>query len=300
MTPLSLRRMQTFMVVADMGSFRAASERLHLSPSAVSAHISQLEEEVGVALLNRTTRSVSLTDAGQTLLARFTDVFSNLEETLRSLREENELRRGSISIASSPAMLGNRLPKILARFRAKYPNISVFMQEDFAQVIYEWIARGEMDFAIGPRIHGLSALDFQVLVTNPYVVVASSEMFQTHSDEIRFSEAIQFPQITLPVEAASRQTLNVLFAQHGANLADHYSVKQLQTMFSMVESGLGVAITSVFSLPAIKSRGIRILRMIEPSLEQEVCLVTARGKRLSQPSVACIELIRQEIASISG
>lgn len=291
MLTLNLRRIQTFVAIAELGSFRAAGEKLHRSPSAVSAHVSQLEQELGVPLLNRTTRRVSLTDAGQTLLTRCKSLFADLDSAVRELREESEVRRGRVSIGSSPAMLGSLLPPILSVFRARYPGVLLRLKEDFARNVYETLAKGETDFAIGPRIEGLGDLEFRSLVTNPYMVVVPAASPLAAGDSVTLAQAMAHPQVVLPPETGSRQTIEILFAQRGAAFSTQYDVKQLQTMFAMVEAGLGVAITPLLSVPPARNRRYRILRLREPTVEQEICLVTSRGKRLSPPAVKCGELI---------
>ena len=225
------------------------------------------------------------------MLTRCKTLFADLDSAVRELQEESQVRRGRVSIGSSLAMLGSLLPPILAGFQARYPGVLLTLKEDFAHDVYEKLAKGETDFAIGPRIQGLGDLDFQSLVTNPFMVVVSAACALAAGDSVTLTQAMEYPQVALPPETVSRQTIELLFAQRGAAFSTRYDVKQLQTMFAMVEAGLGVAITPLLSVPPAKYRRYKALRLREPSVEQEICLVTARGKRLSAPAIKCSELI---------
>jgi DNA-binding transcriptional LysR family regulator len=291
MITLSLRRIQTFAAVAEYGSFRMAGEQLHRSPSAVSAHIIQLEQELGVPLFNRTTRKVSLTDSGQALLLRCKIVLADLDTAVHELREESQIRRGRVSIGSTPAMLGTRLPPILAMYRRRYPGVLVTLKEDFAKNVYAHLATGETDFAIGPRINGFRDFDFTPIIDNPFVVVMPVTMTVPRNNCVKLKDVMAYPQITLPLETASRQVVEMLFMQHGMAFSTDYEVKQLQSLFALVAAGLGVAIMPNLGVPPSKGKKFRTARLIEPSANQEICIVTARGKRLSAPAQACKELI---------
>src|SRR3954467_6769951 len=101
---MDLRRIESFMAVAELGSFSGASARLHRSPAAVSTHVQQLEAELRVSLFERTTRRVSVTPEGRLLLARCRTVMAELDHISRELGEHSDLRRGHVSIGTVPSI----------------------------------------------------------------------------------------------------------------------------------------------------------------------------------------------------
>lgn len=291
MITLNLKRIQTFVAIAELGSFRLAGEHLHRSPSAVSAHIAQLEAELKVPLFNRTTRRVSLTDGGQMLLSRCKTVMSDLDATVRELREESQLRRGRVAIGSSPAMLCAKLPAILAEYERLYPGVLLTLKEHFAKDGYARLVAGETDFAIGPRIQGFGDLQFEPIITNPFVVVIPRKLPSPRGGRMTLQQAMAHPQISLPIETSIRQMIEQMFREAGTPFTTRYDVRQLQTMFTMVEAGLGIAIMPALSVPPPRDRAFKIARLVEPEAEQEICCVTVRGKRLSGPAETLRALI---------
>lgn len=121
---MDLNRASTFVRVVETGGFTRAAEALKLPPSSISRSVARLEEELGVALLERTTRKVSLTDAGRAF-------FERAREALAGLAQANELAldaareaHGTVRMAVPPE-LGPRLGEVLAAFLAQHPRIRV-------------------------------------------------------------------------------------------------------------------------------------------------------------------------------
>src|SRR5436853_4592245 len=120
----ALSDLNTFLLVAEHLSFRAAAERLELTAPAVSHSIRQLEERLGVRLLNRTTRSVALTQAGLRLLDRLRPAFDQISGALEELNEERNRPVGRLRIWISPAATIAILP-VWQRYLSIYPEVEL-------------------------------------------------------------------------------------------------------------------------------------------------------------------------------
>lgn len=120
-----LKRLETFLLVADSGSFSVAAERSRQSKGSVSKQIKQLEEDLGVRLLQRTTRRVSLTDTGRAYLQRSREALSLLEEAEREAGQETAQARGRLRV-NAPMSFGVRhLAPLLGDYRAAHPDVEV-------------------------------------------------------------------------------------------------------------------------------------------------------------------------------
>jgi DNA-binding transcriptional LysR family regulator len=236
---------------------------------------------------------VSLTEAGQRLLVRCNSVLADLDSAVREINEENQLRRGRVSIAATPAILGSRLPAILATFQRRYPGVLLALKEDFAQDVYAELASGQIDFAIGPRLEGFGDVSFTSLVRSPFVVVVPKKMATRSSIALR--DAMKYPQIALPAVTNTRQTVEKMFLRQGSSYVPKWEAKQLQTLFALVEAGFGVAIIPSLAVPTSRGRSYRTVSLVDPSVTQEICLVMARGKRLSAPARTCCDLVVAEL-----
>src|SRR6202043_484859 len=119
----ALPDLNTFFLVAEHLSFRAAAERLELSAPAVSHSIRQLEARLGVRLLNRTTRSVALTNAGVRLLERLRPAFDQISGALEELNEERQRPTGRLRIWAAPMGATVVVMPIWQRYLSTYPEV---------------------------------------------------------------------------------------------------------------------------------------------------------------------------------
>jgi DNA-binding transcriptional LysR family regulator len=158
----TLSDLTTFMAVADSLSFRGAGQRLGVTPSALSHSMKQLEERVGTRLVNRTTRSVSLTDAGQRLLERLRPAFDQIGNAMQDLDEARGRPVGRVRIYVSSTAAAVMAP-VWTRFLSTYPDVNLEVEVGEAPI--DIVARG-FDAGIGQR--ELSAIDMiAVRVTDP-------------------------------------------------------------------------------------------------------------------------------------
>jgi DNA-binding transcriptional LysR family regulator len=141
---MDLRRLRYFQAVAEQLSFSKAAQRLRVAQPALSRAVKELEEEMGVLLLWRTRRSVSLTPAGTVLLHETGLHLQNVDETIRRVRrtaagEEGELRLGYIG-PPTHKFLG----RILKEYRRRYPRVSVMLEERTPERVWEMVAAGRL------------------------------------------------------------------------------------------------------------------------------------------------------------
>lgn len=300
MINLNTRCIQAFLAVADCGSFRRAAEILNRSQSAVSAQIQQMEEEFAISLLNRTTRSVSLTDAGRRLAIRCRGIVADLDAVAQELREEVQIRRGRVTIGCAPSISTNRLPPIIAEFQSRYPGIAVSVKEDFAREMYESLRNGEADFALGPRLDGLNDFAFEHILDDPLVAVLPLDFPLKRRRDVRFEDIMHLPQLSMPKATATRRVVDGLFHDRGAAHNPRFEVTQQQTLFTMVEAGLGMTIMPLISVPQGRQRRFQVARLTRPTINRDVSLITQRGARLSPPAVTCVELVTNRLRARDG
>jgi DNA-binding transcriptional LysR family regulator len=143
-----LADLNTFLVVAERLSFRAAAAQLGVTPSALSHSIRELEERLCVRLLHRTTRSVSLTDAGLRLLNRLRPAIEQVSAALEDLNETRERPFGNLRIHASPVAAAAVIAPMWQRFLATYPDVDIDLSVDVEAVD---LAASGFDVGIGPK-----------------------------------------------------------------------------------------------------------------------------------------------------
>jgi DNA-binding transcriptional LysR family regulator len=145
---LDPRRLRVLREVATRGSFAAAAEALSFTQSAVSQQVATLEREAGTRLVERGVRPVRLTDAGRALLAHAEAVLARLDEAEQELGEIARLRRGRLRLASFPTAIATLVPRAVALFNQRHPDVDLTVIDDHGQGLIPRLARWELDLAL--------------------------------------------------------------------------------------------------------------------------------------------------------
>jgi DNA-binding transcriptional LysR family regulator len=145
---LDPRRLRVLREVAARGSFSAAATALAFTQSAVSQQVAALERETGTRLVERGVRPVRLTDAGRALMAHTEAVLARLDEAEQELGELAGLRRGRLRLASFPTAIATLVPRAVAEFRRRHPDVDLTVVDDHHQGVLRRLARWELDLAL--------------------------------------------------------------------------------------------------------------------------------------------------------
>jgi DNA-binding transcriptional LysR family regulator len=192
-----LTALNVFRHVVELGSFAAASRQLRLSPAAISTNIGQLETQLGVRLLNRTTRRVSLTEAGSLYYDQITRVLDDLNTADNSLGPLQQVPKGVLRISAPTTLtLMTPLSRVMPKFLDRYPDLSVDLRMDDRRVN---IVEEGFDLAIR-AVDNLedSSLVARRLMTTPHVVCGAPSYFNRFGTpqepaDLRSHNCVQFP-----------------------------------------------------------------------------------------------------------
>ncbi|MDF2628643.1 MAG: ywbI [Symbiobacteriaceae bacterium] len=145
---MDVRPLLYFVTVARLKSFTRAGEHLHVSQPTISKLIRNLEDELGVTLLERSTKQVRLTDAGAALMAQAEQILGALESLTENLSDVMHLRKGTVRIGLPPMAGAHFFPEVLANFHAQYPEVNLRLVEDGAKKIEEAVSDGSLDLGV--------------------------------------------------------------------------------------------------------------------------------------------------------
>ena len=288
---VNLKLLRTFFLVNKHASFRLAAEKSFRSPSAISAQIRQLEEQLGVALFHRTTRSVRLTDEGQQLMEFTLRANREIEEGLRKIRESADIRRGRVALSCSPTIAETRLAVVLAAFEKEYPGIEVYVREITSAALFESVRKREVDFGIGPRID-TEEFEFETILEDPLYALVPRKYAVATRETITLAALTKMPLLVLNSATALRSMIEATMLERHLSFTTKYEFTQAQTLISMAEAGLGAAILPRVALPARMSASVRTLRITHPPMVRQVAVITSRGQHLSPAAARLVDLLR--------
>ena len=239
---IEFRHLRCFLAVAESLSFHRAATRLDLSQQQVSQTVLSLELIVGARLFDRTTRTVALTEAGATLLARTQELFDDLDRAITETQLSACGRTGRLILGIAGGTAERRLPRVFSDFRKQFPGIylDIRLQSSGAQL--EALARGEIDagFAISPLPRNGLCLDTLCRAGFVLQVPASLDTkMRRHLSDYRDEPFIALATSVSPGYAARCQ---LLFEEAGFTPRIVQHADNRQTIMTLVSAGVGVSV----------------------------------------------------------
>jgi len=273
--------LRTFLAVADLGSFRAASEALHLSQSALSRRIDKLEAALGVQLLLRTTRKVELTTIGRGFVPRARNVLNELENALVGIQEVSERLSGLVTIACVPSAVAYFLPGVVRTFHERYPRISIRIIDESSSQVLTAVARGEADFGLTYIGVNDADIDFTPLLEEPFVVAVRRDHPVAQQKTVDWADLSAYEYISLAQGSGNRFLIDQALAHGGVRPRHFCEVQHVPALVSMVEAGLGVGVVPRLAMPGAEHASLVSLRLCNPQVTRSIGLIHRRTKALN-------------------
>ncbi|WP_130830954.1 LysR family transcriptional regulator [[Erwinia] mediterraneensis] len=289
----TLRQLRTFVAVAKQGGFSQAGQAIGLSQSAVSHSIKELEAEMGIRLLDRTTREVILTEAGQQLASRMERLLEELNTTLLDIRTWGEQRSGTVRIAASQTISAHLMPQCLAASQQSYPEIKVILHDRVQQWVLQSVRNGEVDFGIviGP----LAEADFdgQPILDEPFLLLCRNDDALTSTARPQWSMLAGRTLVLQDYASGSRLLIDAALRQQGIEVDVAQAVGHPATLFPMVEAGIGISILPALALPLPAGRPLTVRRLY-PEIERSLVLIKRKTRSLAPAAEAIWQQVRQQ------
>jgi DNA-binding transcriptional LysR family regulator len=275
-----LWHLRYFMALAERLHFGRAAEALHISQPPLSRAIRSLEARLGVTLFARTRRRVELTPEGTRLLEDTRRLLSQLEHSVQGLRamasgEEGRLRIGFVSLADYGV-----LPGLLKAYKAARPRVPLALREMLSPDQAVALAAGELDFGLLlPPVAGADGLDHLVVQRERFVTaLPAHHRLARGRGRLPISQLAGEPLVMVPRDIAPGlyDIVAGLAAHAGISLNVAQEAIQMQTVVSLVSSGLGAAIVPA-SVANLGRRGVAYREIADPHPRLDVWLAWRRG-----------------------
>ncbi|MEE1887379.1 LysR family transcriptional regulator [Pseudomonas carassii] len=288
---MNVKQLRAFVTVAKYQSFAQAGEHLHVSQPALSLTIKALEDNLGGALLTRTTRSVSLTPEGEVLLPLARRLLADWDDTEEMLRQRFTLQLGRVSVAAMPAFAGNLLPQSLKVFRQRYPKVNVTVHDVINEQVLELVRHRRVELGIGFEPENSEALRFHPLYLDRFVAVVPADSPLARQPQVRWPQLLAEDFIALQRPSAVRLLLEQHLAANHGKLAVAFESHQLSTIGRMVASGLGVSAVPALCIGQMQELGARCVPLVEPTVERRIGVIALSDHKLSRAAEALLDVL---------
>ena len=275
--------MRYFVAVAEMENVsRAAMQRLHVSQPSLSRQIRDLEDEMGVRLLERTAKSVKLTDAGRAFLDEARAILKQTDDAVGKVRAIAGKAETELHVGDWPLATGRVMPALLRAYQKAMPNVKVKVHDWAVEKNIAGVRDGRLQLAIilpPLKASGLEELRFEPLFTGSVRLAVSCDHPFATKRSVALGDAAREPFVGLTREDYPRyfEYLNAIFA----GVTDKPRVVEEHDgwsgVFSAVSAGTGVALSSEAFNYAFNDR-IKLLRLTPEPKRVTIGIITRRGK----------------------
>jgi DNA-binding transcriptional LysR family regulator len=285
--------LQAFLAVLDCGSFHRAAGQLHMSQPSVSRRIKALEDSLGVALLERTTRRVKPTSIGRALDPMLRRLVCEFENCVFSLGDFGARHPGEVTIASIATAASCFLPRALKRFTATHPDIRFRVMDLSAEEGLECVARGEAEFGVNFLGASRSDLKFTPLIDDSFVVACRADHPFASRKFINWSD-LSGESLIISQRIGNRALIDQALARSNLRLNWSFEVVHLSTSFGMVEAGLGMSIVPRLARPLTGDRSIAVVSLCGPVVQRTVGIVERRTGQFSRAAAVFRRMLVEE------
>jgi DNA-binding transcriptional LysR family regulator len=284
---VSLRQLRYFAAAAEAGQFSLAAANEHISQSAITAAVGQLELTLGVSLFERLPHGVRLTLEGYRFFERAQSILNAVQDAVSEPLTHTASLSGTVRIGASYTVLGYYLPGLLARFRRSYPNIVFDLRDLDRPAIEQAVAAGELD--LGLIILSNSSpdlgLDKTVLLRSRRHIWLSADHPLMQQEHIRLKDIERFPYILLTVDEGEASAGRYWEAA-GVVPDVAFRTGSMEALRDLVAHGFGVTILAemVFRSWSLEGRRLEMRPLLDPPPELELGLIWNRDS-LDVPAV---------------
>lgn len=284
-----------FVAVAERLNFRAASEALFISPSALSRRIDRLEEALGLRLFERTTRRVALTEDGRHFLAHASDALASLQNAISDVSERAVRRTGVVTIACIPSVANHLLPTVLSTFASHHPHTRLRMLDQSAPLVLQAVSEGTADFGINFLGAQDPTIDFTAVVNERYVLAVPAGHRLARQRAVGWEELVDERFVSLASGSGNRMLLDNAMAQAKARPVAHVEANHVEGAMALVRTGLGVSAIPGLALAGTSSKDLVGIPLVRPAVSRTLGLIARKGHQLAPQPAELARLLMQSL-----
>ncbi|OJX79478.1 LysR family transcriptional regulator [Magnetospirillum sp. 64-120] len=278
---MNLHHLRVFHAAAEAGGITAGAGRLNISQPAASREIRALEDRLGLALLDRSTRGLTLTEAGRLLFDAACRIFALEAGVEGQLRDMAGLHGGTLVLGASNTIGNHVLPPLLARFASLYPGIEITLLVSNSEEVAERLEDGvlHLGFVEGPA--DLDRFDAHAIGQDHIVAVATAGHPLTLETTVTAATLCHRVMVAREKGSGTRAIIDQAHAQAGLDFHPHITVSTAQALKNLLLAG-GVAWVPRLSVLTELADGRLVeLPVADLTIARTLSLITRRGRSLS-------------------
>ncbi|MEV0629550.1 LysR family transcriptional regulator [Nonomuraea wenchangensis] len=289
----TLRQLTAYLAVAREASFTAAAAQLRVSQSTLSRAVADLERMLGVRLLERDTRNVQLTAAGEETLRVAEQIVDAHRSGMKELRRYLSGESGVMAMATLPSVAAVLLPRLVSAFRRQRPEVTVRIMDGLERAVVGRVLSGDADFAVTTIGAASDRLDHRPLIRDRFRAVLPESHPLADRDELTWEDLATEPFLAVGPQSSVRRLTDAAFAQVGATAAPAAEASNVATLGGLVAAGLGVSALPALVLPLLGPGRVVQRDLVGPVVERRLDIVVRARRTLPPAAAAFLEVLEE-------
>ncbi|REF25542.1 LysR family transcriptional regulator [Xenorhabdus cabanillasii] len=290
---MNFRYVRYFLAVAEHHGFTRAAAALHVSQPALSQQVKLLEESLGIQLFDRSGRNTRLTDAGEVYLQYVRRAFQALDEGKRAIHDVEDLSRGSLRVAVTPTFITYFIGPLVAEFYARFPNITLQIQEISQERMEGLLINDDLDIGIAFDDGDSPEITSRVLLTEKLTLVVARHHPLAQQHHITLNELNDEKLILLSAEFATRAQIDRSFRQMGLHPQVQMEMNSISAVLEVIRrTSLSTLLPAAI---AMQDKELVAIPLAGCQLERTAVLIQRKGAWETAAARVFIE-VAQELA----
>jgi DNA-binding transcriptional LysR family regulator len=291
---------QAFVLVAELGGFSKAADRLHLTQTALTRRIQKLEAYLSVRLLDRTTRSVQLTAVGRDFLPQARRLVDETTSAVDRLKDMSRLGKGNVAIASIPTMAHHTLPGVIRAYSKAHEGNRIRIIESNATEVSRAVLYDQAEFGITIQLERHADLVEEPVLREPFMFFCLDEHPLATKKSVTWSDLAESDLILVSGLSGNRALLDYQLARKRLRLSGPYEVEHLSTALGLVAAGVGSAILPYSTIQDGTYPRVRRIPLVKPVISRNLVLIRRRNATLSPAAQQFYDMLARELSTTSA
>ena len=276
---MNLRDLRYLVTLADLRHFGRAAEACNVSQPTLSTQIRKLEEELGVALLERAPRQLMLTAVGEDVVRRARRVLADVEQMREAARRTTDPEAGSVRLGIFPTLGPYLLPHVVPRMRQRFPQLELLLVEEKTEVLLQMLRDGRLDAAILALPLHEDWLESAFLFEEPFILAVPGNHPLAGRHGLQLAELVDQDLLLLEDGHCLRDQALEVCALAGAGEKEGFRATSLETLRQMVAAGVGITLLPMLAVkpPVPRSDSIELVSFREPAPIRRLAMVWRRS-----------------------
>lgn len=293
---INIELYRIFYTVAITQNITKASETLNISQPAVTKHIKNLEDALGVILFIRTRKGVVLTPIGQKIFLEIKNaltIFDNVENEIKNYKDNNY---GNIRIGISTTLVRLYLIDYINIFHKKYPNVKIEINTDTTKENIKLLENGLLDLIICKLPDSLDKdLNFMKIGETSYEFIANKELYDTIKQPIKLNKLVDYPILLQKEPSNSYNSAKTFFKQNNLNVESKFNIGSSSLLIDFTKIGYGIGyVTKLYVKKELMDKSLFIIQTIPKTPKISYGIITLKNNVLTNICKRFIEYLLED------